>query len=419
MLSRLGVLVGGLLSTGSVWAQTVGLGPQISPPSNSVEEAGVMWRALNFVPPRVGSFFFYPYVSTTLLYNDNLFSARTNKESDLVWTKEAGVAMVSDWGRHMLSAAVNVVNTTHRANPNDNYTNFRSRLNGRIDVMRDLNIGIALGAARSQESRGSTDSPTSAAEPTVVHTYDGFVSLNKRFNRLTVQVGGGVTYLDYFDVSAVGGGTIDQDNRDGLLYSAIFRSAYEFSPGYRTFVATALNKRDFRGRAGLPSRDSWGYETRAGLEAEITNLMTGSISVGYMTQDYADPTMADASGLALMGNLLWNPTRLMTVSLGVARRVSDTTVSNASSHVDTTVTARIDYEILRNLVGSPTASYIHEDYQGISRVDQTWQLGVALTFVLNRSINTQAFYRFTKKVSTDSSVAYEKNEVGGTVTLRF
>ena len=77
------------------------------------------------------------------------------------------------------------------------------------------------------------------------------LSLNKSFNRLIVQLGGAIQHLDYDDVAGVGGIVVDQDIRDGEIYTAILRSAYEFSPGYRFFTLVEGNWRDFNGAVAV------------------------------------------------------------------------------------------------------------------------------------------------------------------------
>lgn len=369
---------------------------------------------------RVGSYFLYPFATTGVLYDDNVFSVNLGEETDTIWTSTGGLLLQSDWGRHLLDFEFGVSNFVHAEFSDEDHTDFYGKAIGRIDVSRDFNIGVNAGAARLTEPRGSSDSPTSAAEPTQYTKIDASVSFNKQFNRIGLQVGGAVQDLDYDDVDAIGGGKIDQDVRDGQIYTAVLKTSYEFSPGYRAFALVEGNWREF-GDNSLATlrRNSDGIETRGGVEFEISRVMSGTISAGYLRQEYDAAVFDPVEGVAAEANILWNPTMLMTVELNAKRRVSETTFSTASGHLDTLLSAKVDYEILRNLIGSANVSYIKEEYEGVKREDDTLSTGVSLEYLINRNMSAQAYYVFTTKDSTISNFNYDKNQVGGSVKVQF
>ena len=233
-----------------------------------------------------------------------------------------------------------------------------------------------------------------------------------------MQVGGAVQALDYDDVKALDNSIIDQDIRDGHVYTGVVKLAYEFSPGYRVFGLVEGNQRDF-GDDIIDDRDSKGIEGRAGLEFEVTHLIKGEVSAGYFEQDYDQVGFANTSGMAFKGGLLWNPTQLMTVNLSGERRISETSVAGSSGHVDTILSSRVDYEIMRNLIGSPFINYTIEDYEGVDREDKTLQAGVNLQWLINRNLSAGAFYTYTTKDSNLDTFDYDKNVVGGSLKVQF
>lgn len=400
---------------GQVWAQG-------SSEDTTVAGAAVVGRSRPEYDPvgaRIGSFFLYPFATTGLFYDDNVLSVDVGEQGDTVSNSTAGLLIQSDWNRHLYQIELGVSNFTYFDLTEENHTDFYVNTKGRLDVTRDFNIGTASSAARLSEERGASDSPTAAAEPTEYTKLESSVSFNKQFNRVSVQVGGAIQDLDYDDVNAIGGGVIDQDIRDGQIYTAIFRSAYEFSPGYRAFGLVEGNWRDFGALTAATNRDSEGIEARAGLEFEITRLMAGEVSIGYLRQDYDSTAFQSTDGLAAKASLLWNPTMLMSVTFSGERRVSETTFSGASGHLDTLASIRVDYELLRNLILSPSVGYVEEDYQGVARTDETVTAGVALEYLINRRFSAKAYYVFTSKDSSISTFNYDKNKVGGSVKVQF
>lgn len=418
------IILTGFLSLGVVLASVDFSVAQTASPNrygNAVQEYSVPGRArpgYDAVGARAGSFFFYPFIVESILYDDNVFASNTNKQDDWILTSSPNLLVLSDWGRHKLDFKFGLTDYRHRDFSKESHTDFYAKSDWQIDVTRDFNVAGSLGAASLTEGRGESDAPTSAAEPTTFRKYDASLSLNKQFNRFTLQVGGAARVFDYDSVDAIGGGTIDQNGRDGTIYTAVARAAYEFSPGYRVFGLMEGNKRNF-GRELTDDRDSKGYQARAGLEFEITRLVKGEISAGYFEQDYEKIGFANASGMAFKGGLLWNPTMLMTVNLTGERLVSETSVAGASGHVDTILSGRVDYEIMRNLIGSPYISYTLEDYEGVDREDKTLQAGISMQLLINRHISTSAFYTFTTKDSNLDTFDYDKNVVGGSVKIQF
>lgn len=418
------VILTGLLSTAAVFAQFDASSAQSASPeryTNSVQRVSVGNRArgdYDSLGVRAGSYFFYPYTLETFSYDDNVFASRTNESEDWVLISAPTLLMLSNWGQHQLDFKFGAVDYRHREFDSENRTDVFGQSDWRIDVSRDFNIAGTLGVAQLHEARGQSDTPTAASEPVEYRKYDATLSLNKQFNRLSAHVGGGVERLDYDDVLSTGGININEDVRDGNKFTAVGKLAYEFSPGFRFFGLAQGNERRYDEHV-IDNRDSKGIEGRAGLEFEVTHLVTGEISGGYMMQDYDSAAFDNTTGYAFHGALTWNPTQLMTVNLSGDRIISETTVAAASGHVDTLVSASVDYEILRNLIGSPYVRYTIEDYQGVNREDKTLQAGVSLQMLLNRYMSAGAYYAYTTKDSNDDTYDYDKNVVGGMLKVQF
>jgi hypothetical protein len=368
------------------------------------------------VGARVGTFFFYPSVTTDFVFDDNVFSANVNKTSDMVLETTGQLLVRSDMPRHKLDFEFSVKNLTYLDNSSENHTEFSGGSLWRIDVDRSFNIAGTLQAARLYEGRGSAEAPgvAVAAEPTAYVKLEGSASLNKSFNRLMMSLGGAIQHLNYSDVKAVGGGTIDQDVRDGVIYTAVARASYEFSPGYRMFAHFEGNRRDFKN-----NRDSRGVEGRGGVEFEITRLVKGEVSAGYLHQNYLAAGLNDINSLAFNASVDWTPTPLMNVSLSARRLVSETTVAGASGRLDSVFGATVDYEVLRNVILSPHASYQIGNYKGVARNDKAVVAGVGAQYLINRYLAAKAFYEYQSRKSNVAGQGYDKNRLGGSLRLQF
>src|SRR5690606_7032108 len=77
-------------------------------------------------------------------------------------------------------------------------------------------------------------------------------------------------------------------------------------------------------------RDSNGSTIRAGSTFELTRLLTGELSAGYLTRSYEDPNLPELSGWLMDGVLVWTPTGLTTVRLTAKSNVEETTLFGVS-----------------------------------------------------------------------------------------
>lgn len=222
-----------------------------------------------------------------------------------------------------------------------------------------------------------------ADEPTRHRDFTGYASLNKAFNRLSVSVGATYSLTDYDDVSAIGGGSISQDFRDGDTTDVKSRVAYEISPGYSLFTELAYNWRSYD-NAGSGSSEGW--RSLTGVEFEVSRLIRGEVGVGYMAQDYDGGP--DEGTFSYHAGLIWNPTPLMTVNLTQAdRQVKDSAVAGSAGYVSDAAALRVDYEVLRGTVLSPMASVSRIDYIGSPEQGFEYMVGVELDRSINRFLS--------------------------------
>ncbi len=389
----------------------------------TVKEASVIRRPRRDYDPvgaRGHGFIFYPYASAELLFDDNIFASET-KQDDLIWKSSAGVNAESDWGRHFLGFELAVEDYRHRDEQSEDHTNVAGSVKGRYDIYHDTALYGKFSITNAHENRGASSalSSTVAAKPTEYLAVKAGSYLEKTIGRSTIQVSGSIEHFNYDDVAAVGGGTLDQDSRDGNIYKGGLRKSYNFSPGYNAFGMVEFNSRDFRGGGGTPNRDSDGIEARAGLEFEATRVIAAEFSVGYLHQDYDNNAFSDVDSIAFKSALVWNPTQLMTVNFDASRVVSETTVTNASGRLDTVVNAQIDYEILRNVIGSVKGGYMMEDYQGVAREDETVTAGISVDYLVNRRMRTKLYYTHQNRDSNTATFDYEKNIFGGALKVQF
>src|SRR3546814_8235571 len=106
--------------------------------------------------------------------------------------------------------------------------------------------------------------------------------------------------------------------------------------------------------------------------------------------DYDDGSLSSTEGVAAGLRATWNITRLTTITAVIDRQVEATTVDGASSRFDTLGELRVDHELMRDLIVSANAAYLNSDFDGTSREDDRYNLGVAADYYVTQGVKLSA-----------------------------
>jgi hypothetical protein len=365
---------------------------------------------------RLGSFIFHPTFEARTFYDTNALAASGNPKSDSGIIFSSQLAAISDFNNHELVFEAGISRFEHFNLTSESRTEGRATFSGRLDVRRDIAILAAGSFARRHETRGTSNSPVTAAEPVPYDDFDASLSITKKFNRIEVSAGMAVERRNYHDVRLVGGGSLDQDFRDGNLLISGTRIAYTVQPGFRVFGDARYNWRRYDNLSGLNS-DSQGYNLLAGFEFTLSSLMRGDIGIGYLEQSY--DTAKDATGLSYSANLIWTPTPLITANFEGRRTVSETGIGGAIGRIDTTFGVVVDYEFRRNLIISPSIDFLHEDYAGISRSDWVVEPKLRIDRLINRYFSVGAEYAYTHRSSNIGANDFDRHIVSVNAQAKF
>ncbi len=361
---------------------------------------------------RLGGFFLYPRAAITEVFRDNVTFSNSEKDSDLISVFSPGVQLKSNWNVHALNLFADMDLGRHVANTDEDFLDWRSGFDGRVDIDRSTNVTGGFTFAELHEERSSPDQ-TSAAEPVVYTRYGPKAAVNKRFNRLSMRLGGDLTYYNFDDVPSRSGAIINMDDRDRRETQGLLRLGYEIVPQYEAFVRGNVNQRSYDDRVddGGVDRDSKGWEVVAGIALDLGGVTFGNIFAGYLSQDFDDRTLKTVDGLNFGGDITWNPTRLTTVKLAVTRTVEETTLSGAAGALSTRARLTVDHELLRNLILSAGAEYQNNDYEGITRQDDVISVGGGADYLLNRYLRLRFRYTYDLRESDVTGGDYKVNTV--------
>jgi hypothetical protein len=218
------------------------------------------------------------------------------------------------------------------------------------------------------------------------------------------------------------GGTIDQSFRDHTNTFYGGRLDYALSPKTAFFVdLQGENHNQKHASAADPTnRDSKGYQALAGVDFEVTALVRGNIGVGYRRETFSDPASKPLSGWSTDATLEWFPTQLTTVTLRGTRTVEDSAIPGSPAYLSTNATARVDHELLRNVILTGQAGYGDDKYAGINREDHRTSAGLGASYLLNHNVGVSVTYNYSKQHTVrGTGNNFSDNRVMAGLTLQY
>jgi hypothetical protein len=367
---------------------------------------------------RAGSWMFNPSMITGGFFDSNVFSSSNDKRSDLAAVFEPSLRAHTMWERHGIDLKLDTQSTVYKENSSLNQNNASLKGNAWIDLAHDLAVLSSFQVAHLNEGVGTLTSPANAVTPTPYNLLSGDVTLRKQFNRLTTSIGFRTDAYDYGSARTQDGTVINQDARDGQIYSLHSRIDYAISSVLGVFGGVEGNQRDLRGLPGQ-SLDSQGYRALTGVTVGFSNLITGEFGVGHVQQRFVDPTIGTVDGPSYRARLVWRPTRLLDVHFKAEQLVTQTSVTSSTGVLANALQLGLDYELMRNVIVSVAGGYETDRFFGQIRKDRVTTSDARVKYLLNRFSSISAYYQYTNRNSDVPVFTYDKHLVGMNVTAQF
>ena len=362
---------------------------------------------------RVGSFLLFPELAVRQEYDDNVFATDDEEEDDFITRLQPSVLLESDWNRHSLSLSAGGDIGLYASNEGEGYQDYFFQAAGRWEMGPRTRLDGLLGFDRLHEARTDPDNDDASDEPTEFDVFSASVRPEHAIGRFEVSLTGDFRRLDYQDTDAVGGGRVNNDDRDRNIYLAALRLGYDVTPQHQAFIDGSYNLRDYDRSPDDEGvdRDSNGFEVTTGAAVDLGGVIFGELFAGYAHQSYDDPALSEVEGPVVGGEIVWNVTRLTTVTGSVSRLIRETTISEdgeqAAARFDTRAGVSLDHELLRNLVLEADFDYINSQYEGIGRNDDIFQVDVKARYFLSRNIHLVGAYSFLRREVYDFNASGE------------
>lgn len=352
---------------------------------------------------RLGGFELNASLNLEVTSTDNLFAATDGfEEDDIIYEVTPTARLVSDWSRHALAFEGGYSSRTHEDFDSEDAETYYVRGNGRLDIGDSSSVSAAARAAHQVTPRTDPDAPDANDPPTEYDRYDVTAGAEHRFARVLLR--GDVDWTEY-DYEGL------QDFRDNEETRFSGRVEVDVTPRLDLLLQASVDEFEY---ANTPTLDSEGQTYLVGVALD-GDLVTGEISVGYFERDYEDPTVETFDGLAVAAALEWYITRLTTITFTGRQDADDQIGASAEPFVTTEFGARVDHELLRNLILSLAGLAGKRDYESIDRNDEYTQFELGADWLLNPHAVVRLRYQYDD-VESDGALARPEFDVNA-VTL--
>lgn len=353
----------------------------------------------------LGAFTLRPSIQTQILYENE--TTDTTSLNRVYNQTIIAATLQSDWSRHSLAISgtgtlqKNISGTLNEDSSADLDTDLELNLN---DL---LTANIQGGYNFSVEDRTDPNAVSNATSQANIHTIDGALALAKDIGIIRGSITGSLSKEIHGNATLSNGTVISGKERDLLESGLALRIQYAGNPVLMPFIEGELGRTRYD-----QSIDSNGikrsysnYALRLGLEADISDKLSGDFAVGYITNNFDDASLEKLNALSIDSNLNWSPRRGTNANFGFATSIEPSTTVNVSGGVLYALIAGITQQISNNLSSDIGANYsLRKSTGSAAPSDQTiYGVNAGLDWSINRYVSFNADAAYTKTLQAGTS----------------
>jgi hypothetical protein len=357
---------------------------------------------------RIGSFVYFPEVEVAGEATSNVLR-QTPAASDVAAEMRTRARLVSNWSVHALEFNATGLTSFHNEFPSEDDAAWRLEARGRLDVSRRTNLQGLIAHDVRQEGRAAIDA-SQFGDRAEVTTNSADLTLNHRFNRLSLQLRGSYDDIDFGPATAASPGGNSNDDRDTKVATQAVRTTWQFKPTFAMFAEFEADQRRYNVAAVSDgfSRDSNGERYRAGIDFGSTGqIVRGEMSLGYGEQDPSDPGLGTVEGILIDANVAWRMSDLTTLLLLARTDIFDTNTAGSAGVISQSLGVEARHSLRRYLVATAGITYTDQDYDDVPIHESILSTALGLEYYVNREWTLFGLWTHTD---------FDSNQPGGSWT---
>lgn len=359
----------------------------------------------------LGSIRVLPFVELSVGYDTNSDRSPTAPQGSGFGLFEAGFTAISLWSRHEFRADVKGSYYRFFTDKNASRPEGSAKFNLRLDATRTVRLDFELRGTLATQRPGSPELNASVVGRPVIATVGATAGVTKTIGRVEASLTGLVDRTIYANARLTNGNTLRLSRDNYNAFGLRGRLAYEVTPGLRPFVEVSadMRRRDEAVDSGGFARNSNGLAAKLGTTFELSRILTGEVSAGYVRRTYSDPRLATIAGMTVDASLIWTATPLTTVTFRAQTDVNETTIANASGSISRRGSIEINHALLRNFNLGATAMWQNTKYRGVALTENTLEGTLKAEYSLTRSVVVKGSFTHSRLQSSTAGADYTAN----------
>ena len=356
----------------------------------------------------LGNFRLYPAIDITTGFDNNVFAqGGTNPPvSSLSTIFGPSLALRSEWLNHSINFLMGGGFGYYQSAPTQNYQNYFFIADGRIDIREDWFAMWSIGYRRATEALG-TPNVAFAQAPTIDDSIPLMLSMTKKFNRVSVEVGGSATKLWFTDNSTITPQGLNALSRNRTEYEEHLRFGYDVNEDVTLFITPAIRQTRYELTVDTVGQDRNSNGASLGFGARWAINPTSSLegSVGYSVSNAGGLGSTGAYTFNLSGT--WNGYQPLTLRPLFSRGITETALSQYRSTISTVLGVDYTYQLFDEWAVAGGTSYSLADYQaidglgGVPRQDAFFRTSLGLLWQPRPQLSIGPIFEYTQGSSTD------------------
>jgi hypothetical protein len=367
----------------------------------------------------LGGFRLFPTMTGGLGYTSNVIGAEVGKQSDGYAELNPQLVVKSQWQRHSLTGTVSYDGLRYFGTPAKNEDGFLAQVDGQLDIKDSDNIVASASYRRTYEDQEEASFPLGGGGAVGVNQPRALLRATYVANRLRWTLSTDYNGFRYLDTISTTDQVLDLSYRNRDVYRASGRAEYLIGKDNSIFGQFTYRRTDYLTSDSTEDRTSNEWRASVGAIADVTDLVRVAGAVGYFRRTYRSPLFRSVGGLAMDVRADYYVTPLTTLTAIVSRELEEASVRDSSGYINLRAGARIDHELLRNLIPFAFADYVGSNFRGIDRNDRALDGGVGVNYLVNRRFTCKVSTQYISRVSHGDRRGPDISEMRGLITLAF
>lgn len=395
-------------------AQDVSAAPTINTAFDRTRTTAVADRIIAGYEPRgvtLGGFLLSPQLDAGVIAIDNVYVAQTNGVGDLSFEALPSFVLASQWSQNQLTLSGGEAVTRYVTHATENSNLAQIKAQGRYDIDPHLAL-YAYGEYRqSLVPRTQPGVLQGLKNPLFYNIADTGSRLTWTSNPVRIAVSYEYRSLDYDNISYSSGLVTPPAGLSRNQVTVTARAEYALTSDLALLVQAQGESLDYKQFAAFPivDRSSHKHELLAGSSFEVTDFVRGEVALGFIEQQFDSPGYKNFSGFGGRAKIQFFPTGLTTAEFDLSRTLNEADNPLESSFAMTNATFKIDHELYRNVILTPSITYISDRFVQLDRTDTQLKLGFSVGWLFDHNLSLHAQYQYVHSNTNDLAAGLRFN----------